>query len=137
MSRPGVFSPSSEPLLPGVVRRGQTKVRQQSGGGGGGEFPFQWSHPGIVNFLTVGAGIPTIGGYTLNSAYWTLADTPTSGSIGVDIFVTGVLQTSFSFSTGSGNTAISVTVPAGGIVGISLTSVGSADAAGLWIGLAP
>lgn len=133
-----IFSPSKEPIFEGQLVRNPTRVQQQGGDGGGvGEFPFQWSWPGLVNYTAAGEGIVTIAGSVINYAYYTLISPPTGGAISVAVFYNGVQETTFSIS-GTGSTFLEATAAAPGtVIGIAITGVGTGDASGLWIGITP
>jgi len=132
-----IFSPSKEPIFEGQLVRNPTRVQQQGGGGGGvGEFPFQWSWPGLVNYTAAGEGIVTIAGSVINYAYYTLIGG--GGPVTVAVYFNGVFQVDFSFSaTGSTFLETGPTAAAGDIVGIAVTAVGTGAASGLWVGLTP
>ena len=130
-----VFSPASQPLFTGQLVRNPTRVNL-AGGGGVGEFPFQWSWPGLVNYTAAGEGIPSIAGVTLNYAYYTVISGGLAVTVG--IYINGVFQTSFLVSS-NGSTLLSpapIAAP-GDVVGIAILDVGAGNITGLWVGLTP
>lgn len=134
-----IFSPSKRPIFDGQVVRNPTRVQQQGGGGGGaGEFPFQWSWPNLVNVTPATSPvIANIAEITINSIFWTLLDFPTSGSLTIQFYVSGVLVHTESGINSNGFVNVSITIPFLAVTGIIVTAVGSGDASGLWVGMSP
>jgi hypothetical protein len=135
MSKAGVFSPSSQPIFDGQLVRNPTRIQLQQGGQG--EFPFQWSWPGLVNYApAVSPVIPNIAEITINTIGWTLVNYPTT-DIDIEFYVNGGLVHTITgiASNGWESLAPGIVIPALAVTGIIIDNVGSADGSGLWIGM--
>lgn len=133
--RASVLSPANQPLFEGQLIRNPTRVNRPGGGGGDPEFPFQWSFPGLVNYTAQSPKIWNINAKFINYAFYSFVTAP-STSVSFQIFVNNAFAFEVSGVNADGYTFIeSGAIPDLAVVDCRLTSVGTGDAIGLWIGL--
>lgn len=134
--RASVLSPSNQPLFEGQQVRNPTRVNTPAGGGTAQEFPFQWSYPALVNYVTNGPKAVSIGGHSISYMWHTYETAPISGAF-VQVTLNGVAQGVPIQLVGVGpvRTAFALTVAPGDTVGLNVTNTGTGDGRGLWVGL--
>lgn len=128
-----VFSPSAVPVFDGTIVRGATRVRLPPGSGIS-EFPFQFSWPGLVNYIDSSPYIRTES--TLRITGWA-ATMRTSASITMQLQKNGFGLGNFSFSTinSTGTFQSFFNVDPGDVISLAVISFGVGSARSMWIGL--
>lgn len=132
MSKAGIFTPASQPIFDGQVVRNPTRVEQPPGGVG--DYPFQFSWPGLINYFGESPRIPDLSGGVINEMRVTF-QTLGSGSLSIQIRYDGVTQQTIPVS-GSGAFAVTAgAYGAGSVISVNVSAIGSGSYAGMWIGL--